>query len=383
MEPVFFYGTLRDPDLLAVILGRPVDPAALEPAWVDDHATLRLEDEDYPVLVPRPGARAEGVLVHGLGPADFERLDFYEEDEFEPVPVTVTTARGPVAARMFAPNELAAADVDGPWRFEEWQAREKAVALEAAREFMDYFGRLDAEAANALWHGIRIRALQRARAAVESPRLGCIRSAFGPSDVRIEALERAYTSFLAVHELTVRHRRFDGGWTPPLHRSAVLWGDAVTVLPYDPVRDRVLLIEQFRAGSCARGDPNPWCIEVVAGRIDRPEEPEQVARREAREEAGLTLGRLEEIGAYYPTSGLAAEHLVSFVGEAALEGGGGIHGNAHEHEDIRTMVLGFDEAMQALAEGAVNTGPAVISLLWLALHRDRLRREWGNGSAEA
>ncbi len=383
MAPIFFYGTLRDLDLLAIILGRTLEPETCEPAVLENHATLTMCDEDYPVLVPRAGARAEGVLVRGLGEADLDRLHFYEEDEFELTPVTVTTAHGPVDACIFRPDAVAAGDTDGPWSFEQWQAREKPVALEAAREYMDYYGRMSAAEACALWPGIRIRALQRARAAAEAPRLGGIRRPFGPEDVRVERFERAYTGFLAVHEFTLRHRRFAGGWTAPLHRSAVLWGDAVTVLPYDARRDRVLLIEQFRAGSYARGDPNPWCIEVVAGRIDQPETPEQVARREAREEAGLELGRIEEIAAYYPTSGLAAEHLTSYVGEAELAGEGGLHGLADEHEDIRTIVLGFDEAMRALAEGAVNTSPAVISLLWLARHRRRLRTEWGNGGAEA
>ena len=137
------------------------------------------------------------------------------------------------------------------------------------------------------------------------------------------------------------------------------------------------MIEQFRPGPAARGDPEPWCIEVVAGRIDGEESAEEVARREAREEAGLDLGRMERIGAYYPTPGLAAENLTAFVAEARLPEGDGIHGVETENEDIRSFVLGFEEAMQAVRAGAVNTGPAMISLLWLAAERGRLRAAWG------
>jgi nudix-type nucleoside diphosphatase (YffH/AdpP family) len=196
------------------------------------------------------------------------------------------------------------------------------------------------------------------------------------------SLTRGYTSFLAVQELRLRHRRFDGGWTGELDRSVVAWGDAVSVLPYDPGRDRVLLIEQFRPAPMARGDRNPWCIEVIAGRVDAAETPEQTARREAAEEAGLTLGRIAGIAGYYPSPGLACEHLTAFVGEADLAGAGGLHGLAREGEDIRTMVLGFDEAMAAVEAGAVNTAIALVSLLWLAANRQRLRDEWGEERGE-
>jgi nudix-type nucleoside diphosphatase (YffH/AdpP family) len=179
-----------------------------------------------------------------------------------------------------------------------------------------------------------------------------------------------------VQELRLRHRRFDGGWTGSLDRTVVVWGDAVTVLPYDPRRDRVLLIEQFRPAPAARGDRNPWCIEAIAGRLDTGETPEQTARREAAEEAGLTLGRIVGIADYYPSPGLACEHITAFAGEADLAGTGGLHGMADEGEDIRTVVRGFDEAMAAIPAGAINNGNALVSLLWLAANRQRLRDEW-------
>ncbi|MEM9782978.1 MAG: hypothetical protein AAF899_10915, partial [Pseudomonadota bacterium] len=98
---------------------------------------------------------------------------------------------------------------------------------------------------------------------------------------------------------------------------------------------------------------------------------------EAMEEAGLSLGRLHELPGYYPTPGLASEHLGAWIGEADLSGvTGGVHGKPEEGEDIRTFVLGFDAALAALRSGAVNTGPAQLLLLWLMLERPRLRRDW-------
>ncbi len=196
-------------------------------------------------------------------------------------------------------------------------------------------------------------------------------------------LERPYTGFFALEEHRLSHRLFGGGWSAPLSRTVLSVGDAVTVLPYDSARDRVLLIEQFRAAMVARGDPCPWGVEVVAGRLDQDGDAEATARREAHEEAGIELGRMETIAAYYTTPGFAAEHVTSFVGEASLEGAGGLHGEASEHEDIRAFVVGLDEALDGIASGEIDNAPAILSLLWLARNRDRLRAAWGPGSVSA
>lgn len=373
MKPIFFYGSLRDPEMLETVLGRPARPV---PAVAEGETALRRPGEDYPILVPSPGQRTEGVLLEDVSEEELARIAFFEEADYALAPITVTTGAGEREALCF--RSAVKSDATAlPWDFDEWCRTARPAALEATREYMAHYGRLSAERLHAIWPAIRNRAYQRARARAAEPRLGRLRTAFGPADVELIACEQPYTGYAAVQELTLRHRRFAGGWTPPLARSVVAYGDAVTVLPYDPRRDRVLLIEQFRAAPFARGDRNPWCIEVVAGRVDRAQSAADTARREAREEAGVSLGRLAEIGAYYPTPGLDCENLTSFVGEAELAGDGSLHGLADEHEDIRTIVLPFADAMAAVGDGAVNTGPALVSLLWLACHRERLRAEWG------
>lgn len=378
VTPIFFYGRLRDRGLLEVVLGRAVAAADAVPARLAGAAVRRGAGEG-PVLVPVPGEVAEGVLLVRPTEADLARLAWFLAPDGVPAPVNVATAAGVVAAQAFRGGAAPDQGVPGAgaWGFADWQRGHGAAAIEAAREYMGHFGRLPAERAVALRRGIRTRALQRVRAMTAAPRRSAIRTPFAATDVEVRSVSRAYTSFFAVQELRLRHKRFDGGWSDELARSAVLWGDAVTILPYDARRDRVLLIEQFRAGPTARGDRNPWCIEVVAGLIDRPESAEATARREAREEAGLEIGRIDEIGRFYSTPGTGAEFVTSFVGEAALPEAGGLYGEADEHEDIRTMVLGFDQAMAAVADGAVNTSPALLALLWLAANRERLRRDWG------
>ncbi|RYI25071.1 MAG: tellurite resistance ADP-ribose pyrophosphatase TrgB, partial [Acetobacteraceae bacterium] len=162
--------------------------------------------------------------------------------------------------------------------------------------------------------------------------------------------------------------------SPWLTREVFVVGDAVTVLPYDPVRDRVLLIEQVRMGPIGRGDPFPWQLETIAGRIDPGEAPEAAARREAVEEAGLTLGALEKVAEYYPTPGAVAEYLYSYVALCDLpEGVAGVFGAEEEAEDIKGHLLSFDRLVEVMASGEIGNGPLLLTVLWLQQERARLR----------
>ena len=223
--------------------------------------------------------------------------------------------------------------------------------------------------------GIAIRALARARGPMTlvPRRLG---AGLGADDVMPEARDFTYARYFGVEEHRLRHRRFDGGMSEMLHRAVFTSGDAVTVLPYDPRAGTVLLIEQFRAAPWVRRDPHPWFLETVAGRCDRAEPPETTARREAGEEAGLALGRIERIGGYYPSPGVAAEYITAFVAEADLGAAGGTHGLAEEHEDIRALVVPLEAALAALEAGEIRNAPLMLSLLWLDRHARRLRDAW-------
>ncbi|TMV62626.1 NUDIX domain-containing protein, partial [Thioclava sp. BHET1] len=146
------------------------------------------------------------------------------------------------------------------------------------------------------------------------------------------------------------------------------------VLPYDPRRDRVALIEQFRPGPYARGDAQPWKLEAIAGRVDPGETPEQTVLREAEEEAGLRLGQLWKVAGYYSSPGASAEYVTSFIGEADLPDGlARIGGLAEEEEDIRLHILSFDALMSLVESGEAEIAPLLISIGWLAANRARLR----------
>ena len=375
MKPMFFFGSLRDRELLELVLDRPVCDDDLIAGQAAGYAAMALSGEDYPYLASVTDGWAEGVVIRNLTDRDMERLIYFEETEYGLADIEVETADGPVQAVHFATTGKLAPQ-DRPWDFARWQRDSRTVALEEARELMAHLGITPMDRIDEIWPGIKIRAVMRARAKAEVPVTGKLRPVRAPNDVESLGIDRPYTRYFAMEEHRLRHRTFDGGWSPEIMRAVITSGDAVTIIPYDADRDEVLLIEQFRAPLFARGDACPWAIEAIAGRIDKELSAEAAARREAKEEAGLVLGEMEVASAYYATPGFAAEHLTSFVAQADLSGAGGLYGVVGEDEDIRAFTVSFDEAMQGVETGEINIGPCVLSLLWLARHRDRLRAKW-------
>ncbi len=194
-------------------------------------------------------------------------------------------------------------------------------------------------------------------------------------DVEILHRERCFSGFYNLDRFRLRHRLFRGGMGAEIERELFVRHDAVCVLPYDPQRDEVVLIEQFRVGAMARGDDS-WLVETVAGLIDKDEQPEEVARREAIEEAGLALGELWPVSAYYPSPGGSTERIHLYVGRCSSVGAGGVFGLEEEGEDIRAAVWSFDEALQGVKDGRIDNAATIIALQWLALNRDEIRGAW-------
>lgn len=193
--------------------------------------------------------------------------------------------------------------------------------------------------------------------------------------VEIVDKETPYKGYFRIDRYRLRHRRFDGDWTPEFTREVFERGHAAGVLLYDPAHDAVVLIEQFRIGAYAAG-LEPWLIEVVAGIVEPGEAATEVARREAHEESGCEIQALEPIGSFILSPGGTSETLSLFCGRVESAGAGGLYGLAEEHEDIRAIVLSTDQALARLEAGEIVNASAVICLQWLAIHRARLRAAW-------
>jgi len=194
-------------------------------------------------------------------------------------------------------------------------------------------------------------------------------------DIRILSRQTVYRGFARIDRIHLRHRLHAGGWSKPLDRELYDRGHVVGVLPYDPVRDRVVLVRQFRIGAHEAGFP-PWQTEAIAGMIDPGETPEQVAIREAHEEAGLEITALEPIAHYLSSPGASSESVRLFCGCVDSTDAGGVHGLDAEHEDIAVTVRDAAAIPELLADPVTANGLTLIALQWLQGHRERLRRLW-------
>lgn len=372
MRPVFLHGALTWPPLLAAVTGQQAAPGRTRQAALAGHGVVLPCDKVVPVLAQRPDAGAQGLLLEGASGETVERLGYFlRVCGAAPVELTVSTSDGPRRAACF-PADPPGADDRPFWKPKTWIAEFGPLMLDASCEIMGYRDTLDAATVAGRLPMILSRAASRRAAASGAP--ATLRSDCPSSDVRVHRRRVPHAGFFLTRDYELCHPRFDGAMSPPLRREVFVATDAAIVLPYDAGRDRLLMVEQFRMGPFGRGDPRPWMLEPVAGRIDAGETPEACARRECAEEAGIVLDKLEPVANYYCSPGYSTEYFHCFVGLCDLPsmspGRGGLPG---EHEDIRTHVLTFDSAMHLLDTGEVDNGPLILSLLWLERARARLR----------
>ncbi|WP_336080707.1 NUDIX domain-containing protein [Thalassospira sp. CH_XMU1448-2] len=194
--------------------------------------------------------------------------------------------------------------------------------------------------------------------------------------------KRGWDGYFKLDVYRLQHDKFDGGKSAILQREILERGHAVAVLPYDPVRDEVILIEQFRPGTLSVQERYPdmpvWLIEIVAGIIEDGETAENVALRETIEEAGCKIiAPLEKISQYYVTPGCSSETVTMFYGRVDASKVGGIHGLDEEGEDIRVFTVSAEECFAMLQNGQLCNATTTIAIQWLMLNRDRIRKEAG------
>ena len=186
-----------------------------------------------------------------------------------------------------------------------------------------------------------------------------------------------YRGFFSVEEHELSFQKFNKTQSNVVKRCALVSSDAVIVLPYDPINDRVLLIEQFRTGPYVKGDNNPWVLEPIAGLVEKGESPEAAGLREAQEEAHLKIDKLELVARSYPSPGISTEFFHQYIGIASLpESTNLVSGLESESEDIRSHIFSYKEFSKMILEGEINVGPAILLGLWLSKNRKNLMEEY-------
>ena len=334
-----------------------------------DNACLTSELASFPCPTTRTGSYVDGLLLSDLTAEEEKRLIFFS-GVINAEPRAYQLPEGKDTTVFWSQN--AAGSECAQFEPEKWIANWSAIALEATQEIMSYYKHKSMVEVRAGLPMILLRAHARVQATMGVP--ANIRSRIQYDQVEVVQQDSPHMGFFATRDFRLRHPTFSGGQSPIVRREVFVATDAAIVLPYDPVHDRVLLVEQFRMGPFGRGDIRPWMLEPVAGRVDPGETPEATARRECEEEAGLTLHRLEKISSHYCSPGCSTEYFHLFLGICDLPdittGQGGLDS---EDEDIRTHVLLYEDAMDLLTTGEADNGPLVLSLLWLARERERLR----------
>ncbi|MBB4286445.1 NUDIX domain-containing protein [Roseospira goensis] len=196
-----------------------------------------------------------------------------------------------------------------------------------------------------------------------------------PDNVGIDQRDAAFQGYFRIDRYVLRHALFAGGMGRPITRELLERGHAVAVLPYDPVRDAVVLLEQFRVGALGAG-MGPWLLEVVAGIIDPGETEAEVAARETQEESGCRVTALERVQTWLSSPGCTSETVTLYVGRVDAGGVAGIHGLAEENEDIRPVVVPVADLFAAMRAGRLDNATILIAAQWLALNHADLRARW-------
>ncbi|MCC5956126.1 MAG: NUDIX hydrolase [Natronohydrobacter sp.] len=324
-----------------------------------------------PVLVAVPGASVTGTVLT-LDRRGAARLDALQA-LFGAVPVRseIRIAGAGMTATLYRAEHKGLS----VWPDPDWTEHRAGILFAACAEMAALSETHAPQVLRARWPMALSHAASILRGQAE-PAPATLRRDWRREDVSLVTPRQPYAWYFGVREDDLRFRRFDDSLSDVVKRAGFVMSDAVTVLPYDPKRDRVMLVEQFRYGPWLRGVRNPWSLEPIAGRVDPFEMPEAAALREAQEETGLTLTaeQLLAVGNAYPSPGAITEYLYHYVALCDLpDGSEGVSGLETEAEDIRSHVISFDRLMELVKSGEAQNGPLVLTAWWLAAHRDGLR----------
>lgn len=370
MTDLFVYGTLRSSALLEAVSGR--DDLLVTPATLVDYQVGSVAGDVVPFIRPSEGSIAEGALISAFPVQAMERLDAYEGAfGYQLIEVRVKTGDGIKPAKMYLPPD-SIQDAEQDWSLSYWSRNWERMAVHAATELFRHDPPFTAQQIRAQWKMIEGRAWSKELAQAPVSDLQMRREP--ETGAVVPEFQRAPTGdFFRFEKIAVTAKRFDGTTSDNMQREGIIGFDAAFVLPYDPKRDVVLLVEQLRIGPILRHDPQPWLLEPIAGLIDPRESPEESARREAVEEAHLGDLDLHPVVKAYASPGNSTDFFHMFVGLCDLGDDhpryGGVEG---EGEDIRLHIIPRTQALELIQTGEINVIPLITMLMWLELNRKRL-----------
>ena len=369
---IFVFGTLRSDTLREMVLGRDMSSDDICEATIKDFQVYWAKEGPFPVMIPEPNSEAYGLVLKNLSEPDVERLNYYELGfDYVLATTSVETHAGQIGVSAYFCNrsDMATSKL---WSYDVWLSDHSEIQYLAAREFLDFFGTKFGDTAQVMYNSI----LKRAEVFVSESSTPSSALEIGPdlnTNIQIEDLKREYLGFFALNQVDLKYPFFDNSTSGLKSRTILMGSEASLILPYDPILDKVLLVEQFRIGPFCRGDKAPWVYEPVAGMIEFGEKPEDAAKREVFEEAGIQVTNLVKINSGYPNPGEATTYFYNYIGIVDLSDySPGIYGVRDEGEDIRTHVIDFKEVLSWSISNKLRVLPLTTMVLWLALNKLKL-----------
>ncbi len=369
---IFVFGTLRSDTLREIVLGRDMSSDDICEATIKDFQVYWAKEGPFPVMIPEPNSEAYGLVLKNLSEPDVERLNYYELGfDYVLATTSVETHAGQIGVSAYFCNrsDMATSKL---WSYDDWLSDHSEIQYLAAREFLDFFGTKFGDTAQVMYNSI----LKRAEVFVSESSTPSSALEIGPdlnTNIQIEDLKREYLGFFALNQVDLKYPFFDNSTSGLKSRTILMGSEASLILPYDPILDKVLLVEQFRIGPFCRGDKAPWVYEPVAGMIEFGEKPEDAAKREVFEEAGIQVTNLVKINSGYPNPGEATTYFYNYIGIVDLSDySPGIYGVRDEGEDIRTHVIDFKEVLSWSISNKLRVLPLTTMVLWLALNKLKL-----------
>ncbi len=196
-----------------------------------------------------------------------------------------------------------------------------------------------------------------------------------PPQIDVLHQEVTYEGSCRVKAIDLRHSLHAGGMSKPRRYDVFTRGNGVAVIPYDPIQDRLVLLEQFRPGAFLAHE-HPFMTEIIAGFIEDGEKPEDVAHRETWEETHLNVRALVPAGSFLISPGGCADKMHLFAAWIDAPSVGGIYGLVDEQEDLRIFTVDWPTIVKKLEDHYFNNAVTILGLQWLALNRKRLKKIW-------
>ncbi len=184
---------------------------------------------------------------------------------------------------------------------------------------------------------------------------------------KIISKKNIFNGFFKMNEVEMKYRKFNGNWSPQIKRELFGGAQVAAVLPYDPKKQEIVLIRQFRPGTISKGFDN-YLFEVPAGIIDKGENPKTAAKRECFEETGYKIKKLKDIYSYFPAPGSSESFYHIFIGEVHSINEVRIKGLDKENEDILVKSYKVNEVEKMLRKRKILNGLTLIALQWFFLN---------------